>query len=360
MTKTRRIDIEVMRIAAAFFVIFNHTEEDGFFLFSVYGNDTLQYWIYMFISVFCKFSVPLFFMISGALLLDRETTSYRRLWKTKVLKTGLVLAFISVLFYLYDVYNGKSEKGLDVFLLKLYSSGWDGSLWYLYTYMAFLLSVPILQKIAKSLSNKEYMYVYLLALLFLAVIPTGQYLIWEGRYTLYSRFNLNWLTSNIFLYPLMGYFLRYRIGENWTKKKVGILWLVNILTIGVSCYLTYRKSIITGELSESASQTFYNTFVLINSTAVFVACQYLLNHRELPGAIKNKVVSVGSATFGIYLLHIFLLDICKEHQFVDFIHNVFCMNFMLSAWICCGCVFVMAYLITILLKKIPWIKYLIS
>ena len=70
MATSKRLDIELMRIVATFFVIFNHTGDKGFFLFSLYDAHSIQYWIYLFISVFCKFSVPLFFMIAGSLLLN--------------------------------------------------------------------------------------------------------------------------------------------------------------------------------------------------------------------------------------------------------------------------------------------------
>ena len=72
MLARKCLDIELMRILAAFFVIFNHTGTTAFFLFPFYDVHTVSYWGCLFLSVFCKFSVPLFFMISGALLLDRE------------------------------------------------------------------------------------------------------------------------------------------------------------------------------------------------------------------------------------------------------------------------------------------------
>lgn len=52
--------IEIMRIIAIFFVIFNHTGNKGFFLFSQHQAGGMQFWIYLLVSVFCKFSVPLF------------------------------------------------------------------------------------------------------------------------------------------------------------------------------------------------------------------------------------------------------------------------------------------------------------
>lgn len=68
----KHLDIELMRILACFFVIYNHTGVQGFYLFSLYDSSSSTYLMGLFLSVFCKFAVPIFFAISGALLLDRD------------------------------------------------------------------------------------------------------------------------------------------------------------------------------------------------------------------------------------------------------------------------------------------------
>ena len=83
----RHLDIELIRIIACFFVIFNHTGEDGFFLFSRYDWKSISFWIYLMISIFCKCSVPLFFAVTGALLLEKEETA-GRLWRHRIGRTG--------------------------------------------------------------------------------------------------------------------------------------------------------------------------------------------------------------------------------------------------------------------------------
>ena len=76
----KRLYLEIMRIIATFFVIFNHTENKGYFLFASYDPQSVRFWLYMFLSIFCKYSVFLFFMISGCLLLNKDE-SIRYLWK---------------------------------------------------------------------------------------------------------------------------------------------------------------------------------------------------------------------------------------------------------------------------------------
>lgn len=90
--------IEFMRIMATFFVIFNHAGMNGFFLFSKYETSTLHFWIYLFISVFCKFSVPLFLAISGAVLLKKENESIGYVWTHRIKRIFCAFLFCFVVF----------------------------------------------------------------------------------------------------------------------------------------------------------------------------------------------------------------------------------------------------------------------
>ena len=100
MNKTKKVYLEIMRIIAVFFVIFNHTSNNGFFLFSLHPTNSLQFWLYLFISIFCKFSVPLFFMISGALLLDDKKDSL----KNYIKKRYLIFLLFSLHFRLFIIF----------------------------------------------------------------------------------------------------------------------------------------------------------------------------------------------------------------------------------------------------------------
>ncbi len=70
----RRYYIDILRILACFMVVFNHFDL-GFYAFHNKQQGTVSYWLLLAFSVFCKFAVPLFFMISGALLLKKRRTN---------------------------------------------------------------------------------------------------------------------------------------------------------------------------------------------------------------------------------------------------------------------------------------------
>ena len=89
--KHRRVDLDVMRIIACFLVIFNHLPGYG-----LYGNADTEFksWIYMFLTMITRINVPIFFMISGTLLLtDRQET-----YKTIITKRFLRILYVLLIF----------------------------------------------------------------------------------------------------------------------------------------------------------------------------------------------------------------------------------------------------------------------
>ena len=89
----KKIYIEVLRIIAALFVIFNHTGSMGFELYSSYTICSPKYWIMLFLSILCKVAVPLFLMISGALLLNKDL-NVKEIWKYRISRIFIALLAI--------------------------------------------------------------------------------------------------------------------------------------------------------------------------------------------------------------------------------------------------------------------------
>ena len=84
-TKNKTIYIEVLRTVSIFLVIFNHTRGLGNNLYSYVLPDTFSYWGSLALSIFCKVAVPIFFMISGGMLLGKEE-SIRELFQKRIFR----------------------------------------------------------------------------------------------------------------------------------------------------------------------------------------------------------------------------------------------------------------------------------
>ena len=360
----RRLDLELMRVIACFFVIFNHTGENGFFRFSLCDSGSLRFWVYLAVSIFCKFSVPLFFMVSGALLLEREE-SLGRLWRHRIGKIALVLLAWSFFYYLDEVWLGWREFRLGDFAGQFLWGNWNLSFWYLYAYLAMLMTLPLLRKFAGSLTNREFVYLFSLAFVFSSLLPVLQYLLWQENHSFNSDFQLGWVCAQIFVCPLLGYFMRKRIPDFWSGRRLALLWAANLGGILVTAGLTVWKASLTGMLDENHSQSFYNLFSVLNAASVFAACTYLAGRgaalrRPLLRRLCALLQSMGGCTLGIYLLHLFF------HQRLPFmgrLWDVFRVRLglgdMISAFLYCGVIFLMGYGVTLVLKRVPLVRRLV-
>ncbi len=361
MNKTKKVYLEIMRIIAVFFVIFNHTSNNGFFLFSLHPTNSLQFWLYLFISIFCKFSVPLFFMISGALLLDDKKDSLKELYKKKIFNIFIILLTFSFVYYIFDIYNNQLSFSFNVFFSRLYSYRLKYHLWYLYAYIAFLITIPFLRSLVKNLKNKYFYYMIILSIILTGILPCLEYLIFHGNITLNNDIRPSWILQSIILYPCIGYYLEHRITlENNKKNNLLILCAVNMLGIFISCYMTYLKGQIDGFLTESDSQTFFGNFILLNAIFIYIITKYIYTNHNILHKFDNLFLSVGKCSFGIYLIHVFVLE-----NF-SFIYHIFCflknlgINSMISCFIYCFIIMCCSYFSTLIISKIPIIKKIVG
>lgn len=151
----RRVYIDFLKVIAIYMVLFNHTGVSGFVLFTV-RQGTKMYFPLMFNAILIKIAVPLFFMASGALLLGKEE-SYGDLLRKRFLRFLVVLVVASLISYLYTcLRQGTQTFSVGYFLTTLYTSRLSGSYWYLYAYLAYILMLPLLRKLAKAMTVREY------------------------------------------------------------------------------------------------------------------------------------------------------------------------------------------------------------
>lgn len=354
--------LEIMRIIAIFFVIFNHTGEDGFVLFRQVPAGGLLFWIYLFVSVFCKLSVPLFLAISGAVMLARPEESVEKIWRYKIPRTVLILIVYSVGYYCYDAYRYEG-------ILLEWKNFWIGlytgnlyylkyHLWYLYLYIAYLAVFPFLKAMATNLKDKYFICMLFLAILFQGILPVLEYFFSKGESRISSNIKISWLLDSAVLYPCLGYYMQHRLDYHKLGKKIPVLWILNVAGIIVSCYMTFYKAQNTGEWTEGSLQTFHNCFVVLNCVSVFTTIRFLFEKRKLPDAADRIILSLGGCTFGIYLWHI---GVKERPLFGKWLRGLQAagLNYMIAIFIMCFVVLFISYVITLILSKIPLLKKLV-
>ena len=351
-TKHFKLHLEVMRIIAIFFVIFNHTGQEGFFLFYNYEPNTFSYWIYMSLSVFCKFSVPLFFAVSGALLLTKEE-SIKRIFTHRVFRMIVITILFSFWYYVHCLFLTGENFNFGDFLTKfvLYNGYyWNATLWFLYVFAIYLILLPFLRAIIKHLTKDLCYYAVVLHFIFMSVFPIIYYTL-GGEFYNFSLFEKSAFLS---IFPIIGFYLEYKFSIQTLKLKgILYLWAVNIITILITCCMTHFKS----QITDIHIEDFHNTFVIINCIVIYITIKYICCRVNFSEFISNVLISVGRCTLGIYLFHISIMILLSDMGYFGFFHRHF--NHILTVLIYCSLVFLIGLLMTLILKRIPLVKRLI-
>lgn len=347
--------IEVLRIIAVYLVMFNHTSYNGFFLFAK-ATESWFYGGYLFISIATKIAVPVFFMVSGALLLGKEEQIVS-IYKKRVMRFLLVLIATTALYYLRDCYQNHEQVNVLLFLAKLYSGNGQFHLWYLYSYIGFLMMLPILRKMVANLEEKDYIYIFLCHILVLGILPVAQYVISKGTLTYSGNFSVRLFTSGSIFYSCMGYYIeKVMKEERFNRKNIIIGVIFSVLAIGISCYATDYKGKIDGVFEEGMlSETFHSSWIAVPAVTSFFCVKYFFNHIQMNPNVENLLITVGGTTFGIYLLEGILRD-CTKFIFLILEAK---MNSLFACGIWIFAALSLGVAVVSILKKIPGISKLI-
>lgn len=347
-----KIYIEILRIIAAYFVIFNHTSENGFFLFANYSEGTLNFWIYCFISVFCKASVPIFFMISGMLLLDKDEP-YSYIITKRIPKAVCPLVFWSGAYYVRIYTMSGQQMSISDFINKLLNGTITGGLWFLYSYIGFLIILPLLRAMAGTLHSEMKWLIIFFPIMFTGVIPILRVVLGLNLFSISGYIKQEWLLNTQYiLYPLLGYLCEHIIKEISTKKLV-VLSIFNIICIFLCCYATYITYGVEGYV-EGKSQTYFSSLVCVNAIAMFFVTKKLSMHFLNNKIIARKTCLVGKSTFGVYLIHqMILLRWRTFAKLWDIMRVDLKINDMLTALLICSIVFILSSITAMIMKRLP-------
>lgn len=152
--KPRVVWLEALRIIAAFLVIVNHTNSA---LFQQSDPSRLTWHLSILWYYLSKMAVPLYVMISGAVMLRRQDGLKKTLQRVLRVLTALLLA--SYLYFLYDAWVNwglwPRAIRLDILLLQILRMQVTDGFWYLYFYLAVLLTMPLWQWLHKRMTQQQ-------------------------------------------------------------------------------------------------------------------------------------------------------------------------------------------------------------
>ncbi|MDO4467897.1 MAG: acyltransferase family protein [Bacillota bacterium] len=294
-----------------------------------------SFFIALCFSALAKAAVPIFFMISGALMLSKPYEAKKH--RDRTLKLFITLVLFTIVYYFWDAYY----LGLKVDdITSLLFNPRREMLWFLYVIICLYISVPYIKLITDHMDKH------------LEKLFIQQWLFFNG-FVYVLRFFIE--TKPKYFVPVisgtyyLGYFvigyLIIKYKDKIDYKKYNVYYILSILFgVAILVSLSYFDSLAQGEYIEKYLN-YKNLFTNIISISAFLL---------LYGNIKDKKYSIISFlspySFGVYLIHGMVMNVVMRHNAYQS-HSPIYMILLASL-----CILLITVPIVYLLKKIPFIK----
>lgn len=309
--KERVVRYDIIRIVAILMVLILHCSTK---LVVASADSGLVFQSANILNGIGRAGVPLFLMLSGALLLDeKKTFDTKKFYKKSLLGITLLLLFW-LLFYAawrsfllpqMGVNTGLPAPGFTEYLLKL--PGFYPHLWYLFMLIGLYLAIPVLRLFVKK-ENKNYVLGFILvAALAQFITKTAGLLTLHADYTIadfMNKFHLEYATGYL-PYLLLGWYL----SQFPLKKSYRILLYLSGLAgvifsiFAVSAYFPEIVNIHEYVMEPDTLPA------MLYGAAVFTFLCELTKDRST----KNSIIrELSLSSFGVYIVHVAILDILTD------------------------------------------------
>jgi surface polysaccharide O-acyltransferase-like enzyme len=339
----RNKSLDLIRGFAIFFVVLNHCAETFYNLNSM--KEILPLMGIISFSV-GRLGVPLFFLLSGYLLLTRDYHNFTdcvRFWKKKF---GLLLLNWEIWILIYFIFLGFLGKYslLDMnsfaYLLKqmcfLQSVPLMHS-WYIPVFLGLYFFYPIVSKVLQQISKKEILILLLFTYVSAFVLPTIA-IVAKGHNTLSTGFS----GGTYGMLIVLGYLLCNHIIPRINRFKCTIFFLLTFgITVGFQVVL---------RLCGQIYNVWYD-FAAVPFSACFLFL--FLSQINISDGCEKVLSRLSTASYGIYLIHVPILLLV-----IDIIRPLFRRS--IGMLVCTLVVFFISWAIVELIRRLPKVrKYLV-
>lgn len=311
MTKKRIFYYDVLRAIAIIGIVFCHAS----IAFVLKGVNSPTFYISAFFDCLRDFSIPIFVMLSGALLIGRKD-SLADFFKKRLSRLFIPFLFWVAIYICYSVIYIKHSfdisNAIDIFF------GTSGTLgvafWFIWMIIIIYCGIFVINKCIEfgngKRENFEKELIGILTVLSVIYIVCSHF----GLFSPYSSKLLYFMS--FITYIIIGYFISHydlagsRISTN---KMILVTLLVSCALYGYYIFgFVVPKSIQAGHF---VYKGYFNLLILTLSVNVFVLFKYLSKTSHFINiedkSLGNALITVSKYSFGIYLCHYLILHILK-------------------------------------------------
>lgn len=305
-TVTKDFRLDVLRVVAMIMVVFIHVA--NYYCRAYSEISSVSYLGAVIYNAVSRVSVPMFFMISGMLLLRRPVDLKKN---TKRIVGKLVyLIIVTVVFLLWDIfYMGKT--GINFW--GLISTPERKLLWFMYAIIGLYIALPFIRRMVENMTKGEDILFVALWLTFNGVPHLLKFLV--GANVSYPIPIINgtyYLGLFVFGYLIDKY--RTEIADWFSKTPVKIVSTIVCLgSFFCTIFITYSGSLHKNGYYQYFLQ-YKSLFSLLASITFFLIVYTTCKNKE------SKIIStLANNSFEVYLFHGIALDfVMKNVEFTNF------------------------------------------
>lgn len=331
--------ISILNVLACIGVVILHTFETG------YTSDA-NFVFEVLIRAIAYCAVPVFFMITGATLIDyRERYDTKTFFKKRLLKVIIPLIIWSIIYFIINFFKGKfSINDLSFkfvfeyfFLVKT-----NPIFWFFVVIIGIYLAIPVISLIPQETRRKAFLYIIIITFVFNQFLPDLLYHL-NLNYNYDLKFPLTY--SGWISFIFIGYYIdKYEIVKKH-RVIIYVLGIIGFLTMVVpTIFISYHKN-------ESCSwfDEYYDAYCVLYSASVFLFFKSKINNNQIVTKIMPFFNFVAPTTLGIYVLHIAIRDFLRYF----YTYSYFGMNLVLTLSILTIC-----FIVVKIVQKIPGLRHI--
>ena len=300
-TRKRLAAYDVMRIVAILLVLYNHLP--GYHLY--YQGTGTMLCVGLLLSVLARIGVPLFAMVSGALLLGRNE-SYADLWRKRLSRMLGVVVVFEALLYVEFHFTRNYPLSLPDFLRGMLAGTLKDmvSYWFLYAYLGFLLMLPFLRRVAQAMTRADFLWLLAIHVL-LTTGPTLATFVckccgWPAL-TISKSLAVSLSSVTLYFYPLIGYWIDRHVDVHHISRRWwAALTATTLAGMLLSAWMTWRYD----TLFATHVQDYLGLTVYVTACAVFLWAKRTFDAgfaQRRPHA-NAALCFAGPLVFGVYLM----------------------------------------------------------
>lgn len=350
MTKKKHnVCYDLLTIIACLMVVFFHM--NGI----VYEySDTVSWKISVIERCVVYSAIPIFFMLSGAKLMEyRSRYSTKEYIKKRLFRVGIPFLFWNVfyLFFQSMVSPENSFNSIKEFLSMFLNSEFQARYWFFYPLFAVYAAIPVISLVLQAENHRKYLWYVVYVTFALNWVLEPLCYLFGVRYNSYLTMPV---CGDYMIYALFGYLIST---EEWSKTKRVVLYLLALISGVFAVLYTINASRAAGETRlYMVSYDFFPS--AMTGAAIFVFVKHLFNKPlkncvlQLGGALTNLVRMVSGCCMGVWLTH--SLAITVVSYFTDIPSDNYIWRFL-----CPPIVFAACVAGTFVVKKIPLLKHIV-